>query len=101
MTVEVVKALPTMVIDVDPDRVTTKTPVKLTVSLTAPGQTVTGWVWVHTDDADHLRQLSNGQVVFDIGKFKKAGDEDVWVTYLGSRTAEPVVKKVVIRVNKK
>jgi 5'-nucleotidase len=101
VTVTVVKATPTMVVDVDPDRVTTKTPVRLNVSLTAPGQTVTGWVWVHSDDDDQLRQLSNGRVVFDLGRFTKAGDETVWVTYFGNDTTEPVVTKVVIRVNKK
>jgi 5'-nucleotidase len=101
VTVKVVKATPTMLVDVDPDRVTTKTPVRLTVALTAPGQTVEGWVWVHGDDHDQLRQLSNGRVTFDLGRFKKAGDEPLWVTYLGSRTTEPVIKRVVIRVNKK
>ena len=97
----VVKAKPTMVVEVSPSRVTTKTPVKLTVTLSAPGQTITGWVWMHHEDDDQLKQLSNGRVVFDLGKFKKAGDYDVWVTYAGSRTAEPVVKRIVIRVNKK
>ncbi|MET0524820.1 MAG: ExeM/NucH family extracellular endonuclease, partial [Nocardioides sp.] len=101
VTVEVVKAKPTMAIDVDPNRITTKTPVDLTVTLTAPGQTVTGWVWVHYNGEDQLRQLRNGRVEFDLGRFKKAGEYDVWVTYAGSPTAEPVARKVEIRVNKK
>ena len=63
-----------MVVDVDPNRVTTKTPVDLEVTLSAPGQTVTGWVWVHVDGDNYLRQLRNGRVTFDLGRFKKAGD---------------------------
>ncbi len=101
VAVTVVKAEPTMDIDVDPNRVTTKTPVDLTVTLTAPGQTVTGWVWVHYNGDDQLRQLRDGQVEFDLGRFKKAGEYDVWVTYTGSQTAEPVAEGIEIRVSKK
>ena len=101
VTVKVVKAKPTMSVDVDPNRVTTKTPVNLEVTLSAPGQTVTGWVWVHYNGDNQLRQLRNGRVEFDLGRFKKAGTYDVYVTYAGSETAEPVVKKVEILVLKK
>ena len=101
VTVRVVKAKPTMVIDVDPNRVTTKTPVDLTVTLSAPGQTVSGVVSVRVDGDNYLRPLQNGRVTFDLGRFKKAGEYDAWVTYAGSETAEPVIKRVVIRVFKK
>jgi predicted extracellular nuclease len=101
VTVRVVKAEPTMTVDVDPDRVTTKTPVELSVTLAAPGQTVTGWVGVLFDGHSQVRQLRDGGVEFDLGRFKKAGVYDVWVIYAGSDTAEPVLKQVEIRVVKK
>ena len=71
------------------------------MSLSAPGQTVSGWVWVHVDGDNYLRPLRNGSVTFDLGRFKKAGEYDACVTYAGSETAEPVIKRVVIRVLKK
>jgi hypothetical protein len=56
---------------------------------------------VHVDGDNYLRPLQNGRVTFDLGRFKKAGEYDAWVTYAGSETAEPVIKRVVIRVFKK
>jgi 5'-nucleotidase len=99
--VRVVRAVPKMVIDVDPNRVTTRTPVDLTVWLSAPGQTITGKVWVRYDKKSQVRWLRNGRAEFDLGRFHKAGNHTVWVAYSGSETATPVVRKVVIRVSKR
>jgi hypothetical protein len=101
VTVTVVKARPEMTVTVSPERVTTKTPVQLTVDLSAPGQVVTGWVGITVDGDHQARRLTDGRAVFDLGRFKKADRYVVWVGYAGSDTTKPAIKRVVIEVAKR
>ena len=101
VTVQVVRATPTMTTDVDPDRLTTKSRVELEVVLTAPGQTVTGDVSVRVNGHNYVRQLRNGRVEFDLGRFNKAGDYPVYITYAGNQTSEPVTQQITLRINKR
>jgi hypothetical protein len=101
VSVTVVKADPTMTVTVSPDRVTTATPVRLTVDLTAPGQVVTGWVGVTVDGDHQVRRLTDGRAVFDLGRFRKAGRYVAWVGYAGNETTEPALQRVVLAVTKR
>jgi hypothetical protein len=101
VTVTVVKARPEMTVTVSPERVTTKTPVRVTVDLSAPGQVVTGWVGITADGDHQTRRLTDGRAVFDLGRFKKADRYVAWIGYAGNDTTKPAIQRVVIEVAKR
>lgn len=99
-TVRVVKATPRLTTTVEPGRVTTKTPVRLTVEVAAAGPTPTGYVLVRHDGGTLLRQLSAGRAVFDLGRFTKPGTYPVTVTYSGSSTVRSASERLTVTVHK-
>ena len=93
------KATPTAALSVSPSVIVEKsTDVRLSVDLTAPQQTVTGWVYVHWDGHDTLVRLQNGSAVVDLGTFKKAGSYTATVVYSGSDLAKAVSKSITFQV---
>jgi hypothetical protein len=90
-----------MTVTVSPERVTTKTPVRVTVDLSAPGQVVTGWVGITADGDHQTRRLTDGRAVFDLGRFKKADRYVAWIGYAGNDTTKPDIQRVVIEVAKR
>ena len=95
--VTVARETPTLTTVVDPAAPTTKTPVRLTVSLAARQQ-VTGQVRVTWQRRSLIQSLVDGRTTFDLGRFLQAGSYPVTVSYLGSTSAEPVTRTVTIRV---
>ena len=101
-SVTVVKATPTMRITASPDRITTKSNVGMTVTLTAPGQVPTGTVtitWAKKEKA--VGTLTGGQVVLPLGQFSPAGDYTFKVSYPGSPTVEAATSSKTITVLRK
>lgn len=99
VTVTVDKATPTAALAVSPSVIVEKkTDVRLSVDLTAPQQTVTGWVYVHWDGNDTVVRLQNGSAVVDLGTFKKAGSYTATVVYSGSDLAKAVSKSITFQV---
>ena len=94
------KARPRMTTDVNPNRVTTRTPVSLEVALSAPGITVSGPVTVQYRGITQRRQLSGGDVEFNLGRFPQARSYTVRVSYAGNNTTESVTEFVTIRVQR-
>ncbi len=93
------KAKPTMALTVSPSVIVEKrTDAQLTVDLTAPQQTVTGWVYVHWNGNDTLVRVQDGSAVVDLGIFKKAGSYPVTVVYSGSDLARAVTKSITLEV---
>ncbi|MGZ4487509.1 MAG: ExeM/NucH family extracellular endonuclease [Nocardioides sp.] len=102
VTVTVAKASPTMGLSTSPGAVVERgTDVTLTVRLTAPQQTVTGWVYVHSANGDALVRLVDGVATVDLGTFKKAGSYPVSVVYSGSDLATPVSGQTTVTVVKR
>ena len=100
-SVSVVKAKPTMTVTTQPDRITPKSDVRMTVSLAAPGQVVTGPVGISWDGKVLAGNLSGGAITFGLGQFKAAGSYDVRIVYGGSSLAESVTRTVTVQVLKK
>ena len=100
-SVSVVKAKPTMTVTTQPDRITPKSDVRMTVSLAAPGQVVTGSVGISWGGKVITGNLSGGAITVGLGQFKSAGSYDVRVVYGGSSLAESVTRTVTVTVLKK
>ena len=98
--VTVTKATPTMTVTVSPNPAGTKDPVRVTVSLAATGQVVTGSVVVRIDGRVLNGTLVNGSVVINTSKIPKAGTYPVVVTYGGSTLAETVTQTISLVVRK-
>ncbi|NUS50487.1 MAG: ExeM/NucH family extracellular endonuclease [Nocardioidaceae bacterium] len=100
VTVTVVKAMPSLDVAVQPATIHKgKTAPRLVVSLTAPGQTVTGFVAAQSDgETADLRELGDGRATLTLPTYKKRGDYLVTVRYLGSDLAEAVSRDVVVHV---
>ena len=98
--VTVAKATPAMALTVSPTPVVEKrTDATLRIDLTAPQQTVAGWVYVHWDGGDQVVRLQDGSAVVDLGVFKKAGTYPVTVAYSGSDLAKAVSRTTTVTVS--
>lgn len=100
LTFRVVKATPSMKATVAPTTVHRKrTHARLAISLTAPGQTVTGYVSVRTQGrvVDVVR-LSRGSATVTLPAYPTAGRKSVAVRYLGSDLADEASLSSTIRV---
>ena len=101
-TVTVVKAKPSVKSAVGPNTIHRKrTHPRLTITLTAPGQTVTGYVSVRTqDERVALTRLVGGKARITLPTYRSTGTKSVVVHYLGSSTADEVSSTVRLRVVK-
>jgi hypothetical protein len=90
-----------MTVTTQPDRITPKSDVRMTVALAAPGQVVTGPVGIAWDGKSLAGNLSGGAVTFRLGLFKQPGSYDVRIVYGGSALAESVTRTVTVQVLKK
>ena len=102
LTFRVVKATPSIRATVAPNTVHRKrTHARVAISLTAPGQTVTGYVSVRTQGrvVDVVR-LSRGSATVTLPTYPTTGRKSVAVRYLGSDLAVEVSRSVTIRVVK-
>lgn len=100
VVVDVVKATPTMTVAVQPTAIYKRsTSPRLVVDLSAPGQTVTGYVTVRQDGAIlALEPLAAGRATLTLPPYKKQGQQTVTVSYLGSDLAEAVDRQVTFTV---
>jgi hypothetical protein len=89
-----------MTVTMSPNPAGTKDPVRVTVSLVATGQVVTGSVVVRIDGRVLNGTLVNGSVVINTSKIPKAGTYPVVVTYGGSTLAETVTQTISLVVRK-
>jgi 5'-nucleotidase len=100
LRITVVKATPAMRVAVGPSTVHRKrTHARLTITLTAPGQTVTGYVSVRTQgrSVDVVR-LSRGTATVTLPTYPTTGRKAVSVRYLGSDLATEVSRSLTVRV---
>ena len=97
---DVVKATPRVDVRVQPaviHKMTTSP--RLDVTLSAAGQTVTGYVVVRQDGAIlGFEQLVDGHTTITLAPYKKKGQQTVSVQYLGSDLAEAVTTPVTFTV---
>jgi predicted extracellular nuclease len=97
---DVVKATPRVAVGVQPaviHKMTTSP--RLDVTLTAPGQVVTGYVVVRQGGAVlGFERLVDGHATITLAPYKKKGQQTVSVEYLGSDLAEAVTTPVTFTV---
>jgi len=100
LSIKVVKATPSMKVTVGPKTVhRKKTHARLTITLTAPGQTVSGYVSVRTQGrAVGVVRLSRGTATVTLPTYPTTGRKSVTVRYLGSDLANEATKHLYIRV---
>jgi hypothetical protein len=100
LQVDVVRATPDMQVTVQPDTIKKKkTKPVVDVSLTAPGQVVTGTVEVRRAGAViGTGTLSDGRTSITLPAYDKSGNQVVTVEYLGSDLAEGVSRQVSFTV---
>ena len=102
VTVNPVKADVRLEADVKPNKVVvdkTRTRVQITVS--APGQKVTGMVRVNWKGKRKTVTLTNGKATVQLGKWGSTGEKHVRVHYLGSDLANPATEVVTFQVRSK
>jgi hypothetical protein len=102
VSLTVVKATPVMKVTVSPSKIHRgKTHPKLTIRLTAPGQTVSGYVTVGAKGKQvaHVR-LVNGRATVTLPTYATTGVKHPGVRYDGSSIAAPVFREVSFRVVK-
>ncbi len=100
-TVGVTKAKPSMAVKVKPKKVVAgDTKPKVIVTLTAPGQTVSGHVTIKVGGKLYLKTVKDGKVKLELKPFDKAGKFKVVVKYLGNELNNPgkVVSKIKVVV---
>ena len=102
VTFDVVRATPTMTVDVQPSVVHRRTTSpRLEVALAASGQVVSGTVVVRQNGSIlAVEQLDSGRTTLVLAPYKHAGGQQVSVQYLGSELAEPVSRQVTFTVQK-
>ena len=100
LVLDVVRATPTLGVDVQPTVIHKKsTQPRLLVHLAAPGQTVTGTVVVRqAGSVLGVEQLAGGDATVVLPPYKKKGEETVTVDYLGSDLATEVTRQVTLTV---
>ncbi len=100
VTFDVVKATPTMTVQVQPDVIRKKrTQPRLDVALTAPGQVVSGYVVVRQDGAViGFEELTDGRATLTLPTYDRRGEQTVTVEYHGSDLAEAVTRSVTFTV---
>jgi 5'-nucleotidase len=100
LTIDVVKATPVMAVTVQPDTIRKgKTRPQVSVTLTAPGQVVSGYVAVRSGGSVvGLDPLSDGRATVVLPTYKSKGQQTVTVQYLGSDLAEAVSRSVTFTV---
>ena len=102
VTFDVVKATPTMTVDVQPSVIHRRTTSpRLDVALAAPGQVVSGTVVVRQGGSIlAVEQLDGGRTTVVLAPYKHEGEQTVTVQYLGSELAEAVTQQVTFTVQK-
>ena len=100
VTFDVVKATPTMTVQVQPDVIRKRrTQPQLDVALAAPGQVVSGYVVVRQDGAViGFSELADGRASVTLPTYDRRGEQTVTVEYHGSDLAEPVARQVTFTV---
>ena len=90
---------PEMQVERSPGRVFAgETRVELDITMTAPGQTVTGDVRVRGGGETYLATLQDGQATVRMKQFRRAGEKTVTITYLGNETFASVTRQITIQV---
>ena len=100
LALDVVKATPTLGVDVQPTVIHKKsTSPRLLVHLAAPGQTVKGTVVVRQAGSIlGVERLTDGDATVVLPPYKKKGEETVTVSYLGSDLAAEATRQVTFTV---
>jgi 5'-nucleotidase len=100
VSVRVGKAQPSVRVAVNPDKVhRNRTRPRLTVTLTAPGQTVSGWISVRAKGHEVAEvRLRNGRATVTLPRYRTTGVKTPSVRYHGSGSATAVGKQVRFRV---
>ena len=98
---EVVKATPKMTVTVKPATVVVKrTKAKVSVELTAPGQTVTGTIQVTAAGTTYDATLAAGKATVTLKAFPATGRQKITVVYSGDDLNKSVTATVFIRVTR-
>ena len=100
VSLTVVRATPRMEVSVNPSKVhRDKTHPRLTIRLSAPGQTVGGYVTVRAKGHQVARvRLVDGRARVTLPAYATTGVKHPMVRYAGSSIAEPVSRRVSFRV---
>jgi 5'-nucleotidase len=76
-----------------------KTKPVIEVSVTAPDQTVTGWVAIRRDgDVVDVNELRRGETSFRLERYDAPGEQTVEVEYLGSSKVARLTESITFRV---
>ena len=95
----VVKATPWMSVGTQPNRVVVRqTRVRVSVSLTAPGHTVSGSVTVTAGGVAYPATLVDGKATVTLQPFTSTGRKQIAVSYGGDELDLPVNRTVFVQV---